>query len=98
MPLRSEGGITVLPKGIQRLCSSRREEFYSVRLDINSLQHQGIVHSINSAAKDTTREVSAVDKHLSEGIFAANRDTTREVSAADKHLAEAIYAAFKAVV
>ena len=35
---------------------------------LNSLQHHGIIHSINSATKDTTREVSAIDRHLSDGF------------------------------
>jgi hypothetical protein len=63
----------------------------------NSLQHQSIDKNVTDSAKDVTREVSAVDKHLSDGIFGvssnvafANRDIVREVSAVDKHLGNGI--------
>ena len=36
---------------------------------LNTLQHQGIINSINENARGTTREVSAVDRHLSDGIM-----------------------------
>ena len=36
---------------------------------LNTLQHQGIVNSITDNARGTTREVSAVDRHLSDGIM-----------------------------
>jgi hypothetical protein len=36
---------------------------------LNSLQHQEIVSAINSNGRNTTSEVNAVDRHLSEGVL-----------------------------
>ena len=36
---------------------------------LNTLQHQGIINSISDNARGTTREVNAVDRHLSDGVM-----------------------------
>ena len=47
---------------------------------LNTLQHQGIINSISDNARGTTREVNAVDRHLSDGVMQLSNDINGSTS------------------
>ena len=50
------------------------QPYWSPASDLNTLQHQTIISTINDTGRTATREVSALDRHLSDGVLMLNTE------------------------